>query len=116
MCKTKVMILGSFHFNQEGIEYLDILSNKRQKEVLEIVESINKFKPTKVAVEWLPEYVDLLDQKYQKFYEDGIIDVRNVGDSNVPLAYGVNDVDERVMLGFQIAKKITFQKYILSII
>ncbi|MEZ5056036.1 MAG: DUF5694 domain-containing protein [Saprospiraceae bacterium] len=55
----KVLLVGSFHFAYYNLDahkvakedQVDILSEKRQKEVEELVEYIAKFKPTKIAVE-----------------------------------------------------------------
>ena len=54
--KPKVMILGTFHFANPGLDYTkserdSILSEKRQKEVRELIDKIRAFKPTKIAVE-----------------------------------------------------------------
>jgi hypothetical protein len=58
--KAQVMILGSYHFANPGLDYVksdldDHLSEKRQKQIAEVVELLAKFKPTKIAIEALPE-------------------------------------------------------------
>jgi hypothetical protein len=55
----KVLLVGSFHFAYYNLDahkvadedQVDILSEKRQKELEELVEYIAKFKPNKIAVE-----------------------------------------------------------------
>ncbi|MEW6130856.1 MAG: DUF5694 domain-containing protein [Acidobacteriota bacterium] len=54
--KPKVMILGTFHFANPGLDYTkaerdSILSAKRQQEVRELIDKIKAFKPTKIAIE-----------------------------------------------------------------
>ncbi|MCL2605167.1 MAG: DUF5694 domain-containing protein [Defluviitaleaceae bacterium] len=90
---AQVMTLGTFHFNQEGLHYLNIQSDARQSEVCEVVDRISKFKPTKIAVERVPADRHGLDMRFQKYLSDGIIDVNHI-----------EDVNEIVMLGFPIAK------------
>jgi hypothetical protein len=54
--KTKVLLLGTFHFaHSEGhivdIEVDDIMSAKKQNELNELVQKLLQFKPNKIAVE-----------------------------------------------------------------
>lgn len=62
--KTKVLIVGSFHFdypNQdahktEKSDQVDVLEPKTAAEVTELINYIKKFKPTKIAIEALPDW------------------------------------------------------------
>ena len=77
--KSRVMILGTFHFNDGGHdEYkpkypVQIKSEKRQKELSEILEIFKKFAPTKVSIENMSTrqafhdslYVEYVNGKYQ---------------------------------------------------
>lgn len=113
MHKSKIMVLGTFHFNQEGVEYLDIQSEQRQKEVLDIVSRISLFKPNKIAIECLPENEALFNEKYHKYLQDGIIDPQNLNGikkSDTAEACNLRDVDERVMLAFRIGEKFNIEK------
>jgi Family of unknown function (DUF5694) len=54
--KPQVLVLGIFHFDNPGLELAnikidDVLANKRQKEITEIINLLKKFKPTKIAIE-----------------------------------------------------------------
>ncbi|WP_025786183.1 DUF5694 domain-containing protein [Sporosarcina sp. D27] len=49
--KAKFLVLGSFHMS----EYEGLNSEKRQREIEELVSKLEKFKPTKIAVEMIPE-------------------------------------------------------------
>jgi hypothetical protein len=79
--KSKVMILGTFHFNDGGHdEYkpkfsVNIKSEKRQQEVKELLQILEKFKPTMVTIENKPERQKFHDSLYNEFinkrYEPG---------------------------------------------
>lgn len=55
----KVLLIGSWHFNYPGLDAhkaeekdkINIYSDKRQKELQELLDYISKFKPTKILVE-----------------------------------------------------------------
>lgn len=55
----KVLLVGSWHFNYPGLDAhkidekdkINIYSEKRQKELKELLDYISKFKPTKIIVE-----------------------------------------------------------------
>jgi hypothetical protein len=54
---TPLMILGTYHMSNPGLDAInveadDVLSPQRQAELARVVESLLRFKPTKVAVEW----------------------------------------------------------------
>ncbi len=59
--KPELLLLGTFHFRDAGLDgykpkfSVDILSEKRQREVEDLVERLAAFKPTKIAVEWKKE-------------------------------------------------------------
>jgi hypothetical protein len=70
--KTKVLLLGCFHFDNPGLdvakfENVNILSEKRQKEVLEVVEILKQFKPDKIFVEVPAELQGRLDSNISKY-------------------------------------------------
>lgn len=79
--KSRVMILGTFHFNDGGHDAfkprftVDIRSVKRQAEVGKLVALLAKFKPTKVAIESMPQRQKFHDSPYTEFinkrYEPG---------------------------------------------
>lgn len=71
--KSKVMILGTFHFRDGGHDSykpkysVNIKSEKRQKEVSELLQMLAKFKPTKVAIENMPVHQKFHDSLYTEF-------------------------------------------------
>ena len=70
--KTKVLLLGCFHFDNPGLdvakfENVNILSDKRQKEVQEVVEKLKQFKPDKIFVEVAAESQGILDSNIIKY-------------------------------------------------
>lgn len=74
--KTKVLIVGSFHFEYpnfdahktEKNDQVDVLEPKTAAEVTELVNYIKKFRPTKIAIEAWP---DLKANEKLKEYKDG---------------------------------------------
>lgn len=93
----QVMVLGSFHFNRvtDGSDVvaknsIDITSSASQGEIEEMaVKIVEKFKPTIIAVEWMPERQDRLDSLYQAFQKGNWTLARN----------------ESFQIGFRIAQK-----------
>lgn len=70
--KTQVLLLGSFHFDNPGLdvakfENANILSAQRQKEVLEVVEKIKLFRPDKIFIEMPVERQQKLDSSFNKY-------------------------------------------------
>lgn len=70
--KTKVLLLGSFHFDNPGLdvakfENANILSPGRQTEVLEVVEKIKQFRPDKIFIEMPAEQQQRLDSNFNKY-------------------------------------------------
>ena len=98
--KTKVMLLGCFHFDNPGLdvakfENANILSEKRQKEVLEVVEILKQFKPDKIFVEVPVELQGRLDSNIIK-YKNGQFTLRGT---------------ETHQLGYRLAKELNSPLY-----
>lgn len=62
--KAKVLVVGSFHFDYPGLDAhqieednkVDVLKEPKKSELTALVEHIKKFRPTKIAVEALPDW------------------------------------------------------------
>jgi hypothetical protein len=71
--KAKVLLLGTFHFNDAGLdEYkpkysVDILSEKRQQELDSLLIALERFQPTQIIVERKPDYQEKLDSLYAAY-------------------------------------------------
>jgi len=63
--RSRVMIVGTFHFDQES--HYDELSAKNQMEIQKLASALAAFKPTKVVVEKEPRHSNLLNQRYQQY-------------------------------------------------
>jgi hypothetical protein len=67
---TQVLIVGMVHLGNPGRDLVnpeikDILGQRRQKEIMEVVDRLKAFRPTKIALESIPEAAGLqhrLDQ------------------------------------------------------
>ncbi|WP_369379614.1 DUF5694 domain-containing protein [Lysinibacillus fusiformis] len=65
--KAKVLVLGSFHMSEhEGLN-----SERRQIEIENLVSKLARFKPTKIAVEMVPEDSEYCNKKYKQ-YKSGV--------------------------------------------
>lgn len=96
--KPKVLIVGTFHFGGSPdyvqVETDNLLSEKRQGEILEVIERLAKFSPTKVAVEYVKENEEILNEEYENFLK-GTYDLQ------------LNEIDQ---LGYRLAKEMGHQK------
>ncbi|WP_442266747.1 DUF5694 domain-containing protein [Tenacibaculum sp. ZS6-P6] len=70
---SDVFILGSFHFANPGLDTykqkhsVNIFSEKKQEELKELLKTIKKFAPTKIAVEWRASKQKKLDSLYNAY-------------------------------------------------
>lgn len=94
---AKIMMLGTFHFDDAGLDgykpkhRLDLLSPRRQVEVAVVLNSLARFKPNKIAVEWPAEHQAALDAEFEKYL---------AGSEN---SAGPNEVYQ---LGFRLARRL----------
>ncbi|GAA4165166.1 hypothetical protein GCM10022217_36910 [Chryseobacterium ginsenosidimutans] len=94
--KTKVLVVGSFHFDYPNLDAhktdkddrVDVLSPKTAKEVTELINYIKKFRPTKIAIEAWPNWN--ANQKLKEYKEGKYADQR----------------DERYQIAMRIAKEL----------
>lgn len=71
--KTKVLVVGTFHFNFPGLDEvktadenkIDVLKEPKKSELEELVAYIKKFKPTKIAIEARPSWNTM--QKFKEY-------------------------------------------------
>ena len=68
----KIVILGTFHFgetNMNRLEADDIMTQKRQAELEVLSEKLAAFKPTKIMIEWEPQYSERANKELQQYLE-----------------------------------------------
>lgn len=69
----RVMLLGTFHFKDAGLDaykpthQFDALSERRQKEIAEVVERLAAFKPDRVCVEFPYTRQDAVDKGFEAY-------------------------------------------------
>ncbi len=68
--KPTIMILGSTHLANDGLDYFntkmdDVRAPKRQREIEQLVEQLQEFKPTKIALERDVIFDDETNGNYQ---------------------------------------------------
>ncbi|HKL89929.1 MAG TPA: DUF5694 domain-containing protein [Allomuricauda sp.] len=91
--KTKLLVVGTFHFNFLGLDEvktadenkIDVLKEPKKSELEDLVTYIKKFNPTKIAIEARPSWKSM--QKFEE-YKNGA---------------HRNNRDERYQLGMRIA-------------
>lgn len=89
----KVLVLGTFHFSQAP-DFNDMGAPKQQKEILSVVDRLEKFSPDKIAVEFERKDSALVDSLY-KAYQEGEHELA---------------VNEREEIGFRLANRLNHQK------
>lgn len=105
MEKTKVMMLGTFHFTNGGQHLYnsdtpDMLSEKKQREVDELLNKLIKFKPTKIAVEAQRSEFEELNKVYCEYVNTSLWKENpTIGHRN-----------EIVQVGFELAKRLNHEK------
>lgn len=68
-----IMLLGVFHFQDRGRDRhkpqhgFDVLSDRRQREVVDLVEQLAAFQATKIAIERTQDHQKQIDQDYQAY-------------------------------------------------
>ncbi|MEO1162142.1 MAG: DUF5694 domain-containing protein [Chloroflexota bacterium] len=91
-----IMLLGTYHFANPGLDEFnpqtdDVLSEKRQAELVTLTDALAQFQPTKIALEVPLEMQDTINQRYEKYRaEDSKSDTRG----------------EHVQIGFRLAHKL----------
>lgn len=105
--KAQAMVLGVFHFNPSGSDSykqefpFNILEEKRQRELDQLLDKIAIYKPTKILLEWNRIKDDSITNiSYQKFLQNDF-DI-----SNKP--------NEVYQIGFKLAKRLGHEKIYCS--
>lgn len=77
---TQVMVLGSYHFSNPGLDAVnleadDVLSERRQREIQILAETLAEWRPTKIVVERVVPAPTFLDSRYAD-YEKSLATLR----------------------------------------
>lgn len=96
---VEVMVLGTYHFSNPGrdlnnIEADDVLSARRQAELVALTDALAKFRPTKIMVEREVADPSLVDPNYAAFQEAELRTNRN----------------ERVQIAYRLAKRLRLKQ------
>jgi Family of unknown function (DUF5694) len=94
--RAKVLVVGTFHFDYPNLDVnktddkdkIDVLTAPKKAEVTELVNYIKKFKPTKIAIEAMPNWK--ANEKLRKYKNGELRDKR----------------DERYQLAMRIASEL----------
>lgn len=95
--RAQVLVLGVFHMNNPGrdvfnTEVDDVLSSKRQAEIANVIDVLERFRPTKIAVE-----ASFNDDRIQERYSDYV-----AGEHELTR----NEVEQ---LGFRLAERLSHE-------
>lgn len=96
--KPTVLVLATYHMGNPrrdvmNVQSDDVLTEKRQKEIRQLVNLLKRFKPTKVAVE-VPFGSSKLNEQYSQYLRGDYQLIRN-------------EIDQ---IGFRLAKELNHQK------
>jgi hypothetical protein len=97
--QAEVLLLGSYHMDNPSLDLHDmkaddVLSPKRQTEIEDLVTVLERFRPTKIAIEWDAGSQPQLDRAFGA-YLNGKQELTR---------------DERQQLGFRLAKNLGLKK------
>jgi hypothetical protein len=98
--KSELLILGSFHFQDAGLDTykpqhdIDILSAPKQQELEAVLEAIERYRPTKIAIEAKKANQPHIDSLYGE-YLSGRFELK---------------ANEIFQIGFRVAKRLGHQK------
>ncbi len=97
--KPTLMIVGSYHFANPGKDVIkskvtDVSTLQRQREIKEIIAQLEKFRPTKIAIECDVETSAPIQKRFAEYLTD-----------NYQLS-----INEREQLGFRLAKNLKDKK------
>ncbi|HEY0512219.1 MAG TPA: DUF5694 domain-containing protein [Thermoanaerobaculia bacterium] len=70
--RASILVLGTIHFGGSTSDVFspsvpDVLSEKRQREVVELVAALKRYQPTKIAIESTPERIGKINGEYQAY-------------------------------------------------
>lgn len=97
--QAEVLILGTYHMSNPGRDILnmqadDVRSPKRQEQMKELAAVLERFRPTKIALEWGTEDQQRLDRLYNE-YLDGKHEL---------------NANETQQVGFRVGKQVGLKK------
>jgi hypothetical protein len=72
VAKPSILILGTIHFGGSTADLFspsvpDILTEKRQHELAEMIAALKRYQPTKIAIESTPEGIGKINAEYQAY-------------------------------------------------
>ncbi|HEY2295402.1 MAG TPA: DUF5694 domain-containing protein [Thermoanaerobaculia bacterium] len=73
--KPSILILGTVHFGGSTADLFspsvpDILTEKRRRELADVIAALKRYQPTKIAVEVTPAGIGKLNASYQAYLKD----------------------------------------------
>lgn len=103
--KTKILMLGTYHFGKGGAHLIDmdpgdITLDKKQQEINEVIQKLLYFKPNKIAVEWRRDKEKELNIVYSDFCLNNFNETIGI----------ISHRNEIVQLGFKLGQVLSHEK------
>jgi hypothetical protein len=97
--RAQIMVLGVYHFTPGGSDYVenrvdDHLSPTRQAEIADVLDRLERFRPTTIVLEYEPQYDERFNARYRAY--------RN-GEAELT-------VNERDQLGMALARRLGHER------
>lgn len=111
---TKIFLLGVFHFNPKGDEY--IFSDPTQKRLQKFNQSLVKFNPDKIGVEYSAHSQEDIDNSYNMFDLNDLSDIDKMATQTVGTIRMYNEIrpilyrNEVVQIGYRLGKTLNHEK------
>jgi hypothetical protein len=102
--KTKVLVLGTYHFAYRGEHLInneveDVTKEKKQREIIDLVEALAKFKPNKIAIEKRRDKDREINEVFLKYCKGEDLDKDLI-----------DERDEIVQVAFRLGKMLNHKK------
>lgn len=100
--RAAITILGTYHFANPKLDYAkfevaDVFSPQKQREIAVLTKTLARFRPNKIAVEWLPSETEKTNADYRSYVEGKFELTRN----------------EVHQIGFRLAKELGLKRLYL---
>lgn len=111
---TKILLLGVFHFNPKGDEY--IFSEHTQKRLQGFNQSLVKFNPDKIGVEYTAHSQEDVDNSYNIFDLNDLSDIDKMTTQTAGTIRMYNEIrpiryrNEVVQIGYRLGKTLNHKK------
>ena len=111
---TQILLLGVFHFNPSGDEY--IFNEYSQKQLEKLNESFAKFNPDAIGVEYTARSQEDIDKSYDMFDLNDLSDINKMTNQTLGTIRMYDDIypiryrNEVVQIGYRLGKTLNHKR------